>query len=232
MSSTKTTAIILAAGQGKRMNSNVPKQYLILEEKPILYYTILQFEMSDAIDEIVLVVGQDETDYCKKNIIEEYNFSKVVKIVQGGKERYHSVYNALNMINDSNYVLIHDGARPFVNQRMIQNIVESVKENKACIIGVPVKDTIKIVDKEGFVGTTPARETMWSIQTPQAFDYKLIKQAYDKIMPQKDISVTDDAMVLELTMKYPIKIVEGDYKNIKITTPEDIEIAQQFLMNM
>lgn len=222
------TAIILAAGQGKRMQSSIPKQYLHIMGKPILFYTIEQFERS-FIDDIILVVGKDETEYCKKEIVEKYQFKKVSAIVEGGRERYHSVYKGLMAAETSDYVFIHDGARPFVDQQILQRIRESVQKSNACVAGMPVKDTIKIVDENGQVTTTPNRKYVWAVQTPQAFSYDLIKKAYEMIIEKEDKTITDDAMVVEKTMGYPVVLVEGSYRNIKITTPEDILIAECYL---
>lgn len=224
----KTTAIILAAGQGKRMQSDKPKQYLEICGHPILYYTIKAFEAS-LIDEIILVTGKGEIEYCQKEIVEKYQFKKVKKIIEGGKERYHSVYQGLKAVEETDYVYIHDGARLFVTPEMIEKVLEEVKEHKACVIGMPVKDTIKIADIEQNVCNTPDRKYVWAVQTPQVFQYQLIKNAYDLFMKEEDTSITDDAMVLEKMLGCKIKLVEGSYQNIKITTPEDLKIAEVFL---
>lgn len=227
----KKTAIILAAGQGKRMNSSLQKQYMLLKEKPVLYYSLKAFQMSE-IDEIILVVGAGEIEYCKSEIVDRYNFSKVVKIIEGGRERYHSVYNGISAISDTNYVYIHDGARPFVTEDIIKDVTDNVMEYKACVVGMPVKDTIKIATPDGFVADTPNRNLIWQIQTPQVFEYKLIKKAYEKLMDTPCENITDDAMVVETMMSHSIKLVKGDYCNIKITTPEDIALAELFLKQM
>lgn len=237
----KTAAIILAAGSGKRMESNVPKQYLMMGEKPILYYCLKAFEKS-SIDEIILVVGEDEEEYCRKEIVEKYQIHKVNKIVAGGQERYHSVYNGLKACSfQTSYVLIHDGARPFITIEIIEEIIMNLRWHKACVVGVPVKDTIKIVNANGEIEKTPDRNKLWSVQTPQAFSFELIKKAYDTIMKEleedkveskdKTINITDDAMILEYTFKTPVRMIKGDYKNIKITTPEDILVGEAFLRN-
>ncbi|MFI3214733.1 MAG: 2-C-methyl-D-erythritol 4-phosphate cytidylyltransferase [Eubacteriales bacterium] len=233
----KTVAIVLAAGQGKRMNSDVAKQYLNLQGKPILFYALDVFEKS-FIDEVVLVVGADEVSYCKKEIVEKYNFQKVTKIVAGGKERYHSVVAGLGEILETDYIFIHDGARPFINQEILLRGLEQVKENQACVIGMPTKDTIKIADEDGWIDGTPNRSLIWMIQTPQIFSYSLIKEAYGKLMEEENnlqnqgIQITDDAMVVELLTNHKVKLVEGSYSNIKITTPEDLKIAEVFLQNL
>ena len=168
----RNVAIVLAAGQGKRMNSKVQKQYLLIKEKPVLYYTLRAFENSFLISEIILVTGKDEISYCQQEIVEKYGFSKVRKIVPGGKERYHSVYEGIKAIDQADYVLIHDGARPFVDEEIIERVCASVEEHKACVVGMPVKDTIKISDQEGFAAQTPDRRLVWQVQTPQTFEYE------------------------------------------------------------
>jgi 2-C-methyl-D-erythritol 4-phosphate cytidylyltransferase len=233
MEQNKTAAIIVAAGSGKRMSSDTPKQYLLLEGKPILYYSLKTFEDSN-IDDIILVVGKNDVDYCRKEIVDKYNFKKIKHIVEGGKERYHSVYNGLAAIQGAEYVLIHDGARPFISLKIIESTIQEVIIQKACVVGVPSKDTIKLVNKQGIVYETPDRDTVWSIQTPQAFSYDLIMQAYNKIMslPITSIpNITDDAMVVEYITNHPVKLVMGSYSNIKITTPEDLVIGKAFLGN-
>lgn len=230
-----TTAIVLAAGQGKRMNTKVHKQYLMLEGKPILYYPLHAMEES-FINDIVLVVGQGEEEYCRAEIIEKYGFTKVRAIVEGGKERYHSVANGLQVIDwKCDYVFIHDGARPFVNQLILERAYDSVVINKACIVGMPVKDTVKIADDTGCVESTPPRAKVWQVQTPQVFEKGLIRSAYQQLIEkeqnllQQGVAITDDAMVVEYFTQIPVKFVEGSYQNIKITTPEDLMIAKVLL---
>lgn len=228
MNNKKITAIILAAGQGKRMKMPVAKQFLLLKDKPVLYYSIKAFEESN-VHEIVLVCGQGQVDYCKENIVKPNSFKKVTQIIEGGAERYDSVYKALLAIGHTDYVLIHDGARPFISVGSINNVINIVKENKAALVAAPVKDTIKLVDTKGWVKDTLDRNLLWSAQTPQGFDYSLIRKAYELLYKEEaqDIKkVTDDAMVYEMFINQPVKIVRGDYYNIKLTTPEDIIIAQ------
>ena len=226
----KTAAIVLAAGKGSRMQADRPKQYLLLREKPVLYYSLKAFEES-SMDEVVLVVGEGEVEYCQKEIVDAYKFEKVTAIIEGGKERYHSVYNGLKEMckNGVDYVFIHDGARPFVTVELIHKLLEEVKMHQACVAGMPVKDTIKIVDNDQFVTATPERRLVWLVQTPQVFDYKLVYEAYEKIMESEQAGITDDAMVVEQMTGHPVKLIEADYRNIKITTPEDIVIGESFL---
>jgi 2-C-methyl-D-erythritol 4-phosphate cytidylyltransferase len=256
----EVAAIVLAAGAGKRMQSDTPKQYLLLDGKPVLYYTLKAFENSK-VDTIILVVGSNEIEFVQTNIIERYGIKKVNIIVEGGKERYHSVYQGLKAAGGSEYVLIHDGARPFISNEIIEKVIEKVAESKACVVGVPVKDTIKIVDEKNFILNTPDRNCLWSIQTPQAFSTELITKAYRMIIDgvfmeeggrdsigsknssetditksvkadeMKKINITDDAMVLEHTLNYPIQMISGSYRNIKITTPEDLIVGEALLNN-
>lgn len=235
MEETRTTAIVLAAGQGKRMQSSVHKQYLLIKGKPVLYYSLKAFEES-IIDDIVLVVGEGEEDFCRKEILDKYGFRKIRAVVCGGKERYHSVAYGIRTINwKCEYIFIHDGARPFIDHEIIKRVFAAVKQFKACVVGMPVKDTIKIADEKDFVANTPDRSLIWQIQTPQVFKRQLIAAAYEKLLAEeKDllaegVKVTDDAMVVEYFMSVPVKLVQGSYQNIKITTPEDLKIAEIFV---
>lgn len=230
----KTTAIVLAGGSGKRMNSTVKKQFLQIHDKPLLYYALKAFEDS-FIDSIILVASEEDQEYCQKEIIEKYHFHKIKKIVAGGKERYHSVANGVMAAEPCDYLFIHDGARPFITQDMLQRLLDEVQKSNACVAGMPVKDTIKIADADGYIETTPKRDLVWMIQTPQVFSYEMISKAYALLLKEEDsliakgISITDDAMVVETLLGEKVKLVEGSYKNIKITTPEDISVAEGFL---
>lgn len=230
METQKYAAIVLAAGSGKRMNSKVHKQYLIIQDRPVLYYSLKAFEDS-AVDEIVLVVGKGEEKFCRKEIVDKYGISKVKAIVEGGKERYHSVFEGLKQTSDADYVLIHDGARPFVNQDIIRRCMQEVQKYQACVVGMPVKDTIKIADEGGYAKQTPDRKNVWMIQTPQTFSYALIYEAYEEMLKTEDTAITDDAMVLERIKGKKSKLIEGSYRNIKITTPEDLLIANVYLQH-
>lgn len=232
MQKKKCTAIVLAAGQGKRMGTKVQKQYLEIDGKPVLYYSLHAFEQSKIIDEIILVVGENQSEYCKDEIVSKYGISKVNKIVEGGAERYHSVWNGLQEVDDGGYVFIHDGARPFVDEEILKHAYKDVQNCKACVIGMPVKDTIKLADSDGFVNETPERSLLWMIQTPQVFENGLVKKAYALLMEQENIQVTDDAMVVEQMLGHKVKLTEGSYENIKITTPEDLDIAEIFVKKL
>lgn len=225
------TAIVLAAGSGKRMGTKTQKQYLDLEGKPVLYYSLKTFEEAERIDDIILVVGESEISYCREEIVQRYGFTKIQKIVAGGSERYESVWNALQVCDGTDYVFIHDGARPFVTEDMIERAYQAVVSDRACVIGMPVKDTIKIADEDGYIAETPNRDYVWMIQTPQVFEKELVYTAYAKLMENPQLKVTDDAQVVESMMYEDVRLVHGSYENIKITTPEDLEIAKLFLKN-
>lgn len=224
----KTVAIILAAGQGKRMNTNTPKQYLPLDGRPVLFYSLEVFQNSD-VDEIILVTEKDQIEYCRKEIVEHYGFDKVKNIVAGGAERYESVYNGLHAISSANVVLIHDGARPFVTDDIIKRSIETALKTGACVVGTKVKDTIKEVNENHVAINTPTRDHLWQVQTPQSFQYGLIYHAYERMKQENAKDITDDAMVMERYGTNPVTIIEGDYRNIKVTTPEDMIVAQAFL---
>ena len=223
----KVTAIVLAGGQGHRMQTAIPKQYLLLEGKPILYYSLMAFEKS-RVDEIVLVTGEGEEEHCREEIVNRYGISKAAVIIKGGQERYHSVYAGLKACRDCETVLIHDGARPFLTEEMIERSIEGARKYQACILGMPVKDTIKISDGNGYVEATPERDRVWMVQTPQSFSYSLVYSAYQRLMEEGG-QVTDDAMAVERFSGVHVRLLEGSYKNIKITTPEDLLAAEQLI---
>ena len=225
----RCTAIVLAAGQGKRMHSKIQKQFLEIGGKPVLYYSLHCFQESPLIRDIILVTGEEMISYCEQEIVKKYGFSKVRKVTAGGKERYDSVYAGLLCWQDTDYVYIHDGARPFITEEMVQRGYEAVKRNNACVMGMPSKDTVKLADSSGYVKETPDRKIVWNIQTPQIFSYDLIRGAYESIRKKDMTGVTDDAMVVEQETGTKILLVEGSYQNIKITTPEDLAIAEAFL---
>ncbi len=229
----KNAAIVLAGGSGSRMKSRIKKQYQMIGEHPVLWYSLHVFEQCPRIEEIVLVCGAGETDLCREQYVRQYDFQKIRHIVEGGTERCHSVYNGLKAAEDCAFVLIHDSARPFIDQAMLNRILDTLEEYPACVAGMPVKDTIKIRDEDDCVEQTLPREKLWMIQTPQAFSYPLIRQAYDKLERQEIQAdgITDDAMVLEKSADVRVKLVEGSYSNIKITTPEDLIMAESLLFS-
>lgn len=232
----KFAAIVLSAGTGSRMKSDIPKQYMDLNGRPVIYYSLKAFEDSN-VESIVLVTGRDDIEYCRKEIVEKYGFTKVKAIVAGGAERYDSVFEGLKAINDCDYVMIHDGARPMLDSNIIERAWSGAVEYKACVVGMPVKDTIRIVGTDGTAISTPDRKSLWQIQTPQAFDYRLIYEAYSKVLAdvkagKQKANITDDAMIVECASNVKVHMTEGDYRNIKITTPEDIQVAEIFLKKM
>ena len=228
MEKTYCTAVVLAAGSGKRMGTKVHKQYLLMGGKPVLYYSLNTFQESPLIDEIILVCGSGEEEYCRREIVEKYGFEKVSAIIPGGAQRYDSVWNGLQKTKDG-YVYIHDGARPFVDGEMLARAYRCVSECHACVAGMPSKDTVKIADEDNTVQQTPDRSRVWLVQTPQVFDTDLIRRAYARLMEQDEIAVTDDAMVAEQMLGCRVKLFSGSYENIKITTPEDLAVAEVFL---
>lgn len=219
--------VIVAAGTGSRMNMGINKQFIKLEGKEIIAYTIEKFYNNSNIEDIVVVVKEDESEFFKKEILDKYNF-KNVKIAYGGKERQDSVYNGLKLLDEKcDAVLIHDGARPFVSDKIIDKSIEEAKEHKAIVVGVPVKDTIKVIDNDKNIVDTPNRSVLWAVQTPQTFDYNILIDAYKDAFKNKFYG-TDDAMLVE-RIGYKVKMLEGSYNNIKITTQEDLNIGSQIL---
>lgn len=223
----RNCAIILAAGQGRRMGESINKQYLKIKQHPILYYTLKAFSQNNCIDEIIVVVAEGEVDYCRKEIVEKYKFLKIKDIVIGGKERQDSVLKGLKAASNCEVVLIHDGARPFITQSIISDAIIYANLYGATACGVEPKDTIKVKDSLGFSVETPKRETLFCVQTPQAFKYELILDCHKRIH-EEGIKVTDDTMVAE---RYGnrVYLYKGSYNNIKVTTPEDLEIGRQIL---
>ena len=217
----RCVAIVLSAGQGKRMGTSIQKQYIELCGKPIICYCLEAFEKSEIIDDVIMVAGAGQEDYVTEEIVNKYHFGKVRAVIPGGKERYDSVWNGLKAIRD--------GARPFVDEQIIKRGYACVKANRACVAGVPSKDTVKIVDENQFAVNTPVRKYVWIVQTPQVFETELITQAYKSLMEHDRENVTDDAMVVEQEMQIPVKLYEGSYCNIKITTPEDLDTAKGFI---
>lgn len=227
----KNCVIIVAAGSGKRMRSAIAKQYIELKGRTILSYTIETFNNSENIDDIILVTSKDAVDYVRREIIEKYGFDKVRTIVEGGAERQDSVYKGLKAVDsDTDVVLIHDGVRPFVADKYIAELESIAMEFGGCVLGAPVKDTIKVCNSEGYITDTPKRETLWLAQTPQCFKYDIIMKAYEKA-EKEGYRGTDDSMLAE-RLGIRIKMVKGDYDNIKITTPEDLYMGEVILENI
>ncbi len=233
MTVSKTFALIPAAGMGKRMGASINKQYLQLEGLPIVARTISVFEASPDIDAIYLVIPEAEIPYCREHVVEACGFRKVVRIVPGGKERQNSVMNGLRAmqphLSDNDVVVIHDGVRPLITPELLQKSIEVARTCDGALVAVPAKDTIKTV-RDGIVVNTPDRETLWQAQTPQSFRFGVIFKAHLAADDEKFIG-TDDASLVE-RCGGAVRIVPGDYRNIKITTPEDLVLAGSFLADV
>jgi len=228
--STKVFALIPAAGMGKRMGASINKQYLHLGGRPIVARTVSVFERADCVDAIYLITPDEEIPYCREHVVEAGGFRKIAAIVPGGKERQHSVMNGLRALSavagEDDVVLIHDGVRPFVTTEMLREAIATARSHDGALVAVPAKDTIKMV-RNGIVVATPDRDTLWQAQTPQAFRFGVIFRAH-QAAERDNVLGTDDASLVERTGG-SIHIVRGDYRNIKITTPEDIVLAEAFL---
>jgi 2-C-methyl-D-erythritol 4-phosphate cytidylyltransferase len=227
----KIYALIPAAGMGKRMGAGQNKQYLLLDGKPILAHTLKVFQDAPFIAGIYLITPEPEIAFCQSDVVERYGFSKVRAIVAGGAERQHSVLNGLTAmqqegVGPEDLVLIHDGVRPFVSSDLLQRAASAAGEFGGAVVAVPVKDTVKVA-RDGIITATPPREELWLAQTPQAFRYGLIRSAHDAAQSEGFLG-TDDASLVE-RQGWPLRVVMGDYQNIKITTPEDMLLAQAFL---
>lgn len=221
------SVVIVSAGRGSRMKSDINKQFLKIGGKEVIAHTVERFYNNKNIGEIIIVVREDEKEFFQENIINKYGY-KNIKIAFGGKERQDSVYNGLKEVDKNcGIVLIHDGARPFVTNEIIEKSIKCAQKYNCAIVGIPVKDTIKIVNENNDVCNTPNRNTLWSIQTPQVFEYSLIMKAHEKAKDDKYYG-TDDSMLIEY-LGYNVKVVEGSYDNIKITTPEDLKVAEEIL---
>jgi len=223
----KVAAIVPSAGAGTRLKSKIQKPYINLGNKPILARTLLALSKNKNIREILVSVGKDKLGKARREIVERYNIKKA-RLVAGGKFRSDSVYNALKLVSrDMDYVLIHDGIRPFVTDGLIRKLLKEVSRFSAVVAAVPVKPTLKFVGNDGLIANTPSRENFWEAQTPQVFEKHLIEKAY-KIAVKKNIKATDDSALVERIGVKP-KIVMGSYSNIKITTKEDLELAKNLL---
>lgn len=224
------TAVVLGAGRGRRMKSDVPKQFMALCNRPVLAWTLEAFQNFMEVQDIVLVTAEEEIGSCRREIVEKYGLSKVRQIVPGGAERCLSVRCGLRAADTrTDYVFIHDGVRPLVDEAILTRVLGEVRKYGAAAVGVPSKDTIKVSDGEGFVKTTPDRRSLWAMQTPQVFRYSLIREAYEKLTDEDVKRATDDAMVAEWKTQTRVKLVMGSYENIKITTPEDMALAELLL---
>lgn len=219
-----TGVVIVAAGSGKRMGGQRNKLWLPLAGEPILAHTVRLFVSHQEIGQIVLVVSETDRDEVLA-WLEKENIQ--LTVVLGGAERQDSVRNGLEALRDCTHVLVHDAARPFVTPEQISQIISQVRRDQATILAVPVKDTIKVVGETGVVESTPARESLWAVQTPQAFRMSLLKEAHLAAWSAGRIG-TDDAMLVEW-LGHPVTVMQGSYENIKITTPDDLLLGEEIL---
>lgn len=239
----RCTAVVLAAGSGSRMHSDVPKQFMMLDGKPLIWYALQAVEQSAIIDDCILVTGAADISYMWREIVGKYGFTKVDTITAGGSERYESVARAMEVLesgdmrvaNRDGYVFIHDGARPFLTEKLLEDTYAAAVAYRACVAAMPAKDTVKLADAEGYAVQTPNRSSVWMVQTPQVFEVQLICEAYRRLtgqlpmLRQQGIQITDDAMVVETMLSRHVKLVEASYENIKVTTQEDMKIAEVLL---
>jgi 2-C-methyl-D-erythritol 4-phosphate cytidylyltransferase/2-C-methyl-D-erythritol 2,4-cyclodiphosphate synthase len=226
----KTVAIIPAGGVGKRLGSSIAKQYLLLDGVPVLVRTLKIFQQAKVIDEIVLVVPEDDLISARKQLLDKYDLTKVTAIVAGGNERQDSVRKGLSAIVDKcNVVIIHDGVRPLLTEEMLNQVVAAAKSDGASSIGVKVKDTVKQTTDDNLVAATLPRNNLWLTQTPQAFAFDVLQRAYDAAASDKFYGTDDASLVERIGVK--VKMIAGSYENIKITTPDDLIIAEAFIKN-
>ncbi len=223
----KTIALITAGGKGQRMQSPTAKQFLLLGGKPILAQTIAVFEACPIVDEIFIIVPQDEMAKVQTDIVEKYQYKKVLKVVRGGRMRQQSVWNGLQAIkSDCSWVVVHDGVRPLIRPELIEAGLREARQTGAAIVAVPARDTVKRLAPGGKLQTLP-REEIWLAQTPQIFDFSLLYRAHQKAS-QENFTGTDDASLVE-RLGQAVSLIPGDYGNIKITTPEDLTLAESLI---
>ena len=221
----KVCALIPAAGKGSRMAHSVKKPYLKLAQKPILAHTIQRFEQNSAVDAIFVIVDQADFSECRAAVLRPYPFTKVQELVEGGETRQMSVYNGIRALSaDVDFVIVHDGVRPFVTDEVIFACLTAAEECGAAVAAVPVKDTIKVANKDSFIVETPVRDRLWAVQTPQVFRKSLLEEAH-QVAQARQLTATDDASLVE-QLGFPVKLVEGSYANLKITTPIDLQVAE------
>jgi 2-C-methyl-D-erythritol 4-phosphate cytidylyltransferase len=210
------------------MNESVSKQYLPLRGKPLLVYSLLVFQSCPLIGEILVTVRATEKDRCQHDVIELYGFTKVSRLVEGGPRRQDSVYEALQYVpEETDLVAIHDGVRPFVTIGLLTRSLQAAEKDGAVVVGIPVTDTVKQLKARGMINRTLERQHLWASQTPQAFRFDLIKRAYEEAK-RTNFEATDDASLLE-QMGVPVRMIEGSTDNIKVTTPEDLILAEALL---
>ena len=221
----KVCALIPAAGKGSRMAHSVKKPYLKLAQKPILAHTIQRFEQNSAVDAIFVVVDQADFSECRTAVLRPYPFTKVQELVQGGETRQMSVYNGVRALSaDVDFVIVHDGVRPFITDEVIFECLTAADECGAAVAAVPVKDTIKVANEDSFIVETPVRDRLWAVQTPQVFRKSLLEEAH-QVAQARQLTATDDASLVE-QLGFPVKLVKGSYANLKITTPIDLQVAE------
>jgi 2-C-methyl-D-erythritol 4-phosphate cytidylyltransferase len=227
----KTVAIIPAAGSSKRMQKKISKQYLLLDGIPVLARTLEIFQRSPKIDEIFLIVPEADIDYAHKDIVDRYDISKVSNILAGGNERQDSVRNGIDALrSDHDIVVIHDGVRPFISEELVHSAILGASRSRAVTVGVPVKDTVKSVDGHGTVAETLNRNHLWLTQTPQAFERDVIKKAYEAAYRDNYCGTDDAALVERIGVK--VTMIRGSYDNIKITTNDDIMLAEVLIRRL
>ena len=225
----KTSAIITAAGHGRRMGESRKKQFLMLGEVPIIVHTLKTFQDSASINEIILVVPDDKIDYCKQEIVNSYKFTKVKKIVTGGEKRQESVFNGLKSVSrEMDLVAVHDGVRPFLSKSILENSIKKAKEKGSVVVAIPVKDTLMKISDQGMVVGGQNRDSIWRIQTPQIFKKEILISAFEKAL--KDNFCGTDESTLVARLRIPVYVVNGSELNIKITTPEDIDLGESIMM--
>ena len=227
---TKVHAIIVAAGKGNRMSGSVRKQYIALDGIPILRRTLNIFDSCAQVNQIIVVVPDKDLDFCRKEILAPAKLQKDVTLIAGGSQRQNSVYNALKIIEpDEGIVIVHDGVRPFVRQAHLAAVIKGAAELGACILGIPAFDTVKKVNPKNEIIQTHPRDMLWLAQTPQVFELNLIKKAHEKAQ-QEGFMGTDDASLVE-RLGAVVKIIPGSRNNIKITNPEDLNLAHAIIKN-
>ncbi|MBE5884484.1 MAG: 2-C-methyl-D-erythritol 4-phosphate cytidylyltransferase [Lachnospiraceae bacterium] len=239
------TVVLLAGGSGKRMGADKPKQFLEVAGRPLIWYTLNTLEHSEIVDDCVLVVAAKDIPYMQEHILNSGNFTKVKAVAEGGRERFESVWNGLRLLKDISLrdgidpgvIFIHDGARPFLTEDMLERCLQGALESEACVAAVPSKDTVTIADEEGYEAETPNRKYVWNVQTPQTFLANVVFSAFEKMAEDlkapnamEQLSwITDDASVVEHYNGNKIRLIMGDYRNIKVTTQEDLLVMESFL---
>jgi 2-C-methyl-D-erythritol 4-phosphate cytidylyltransferase len=226
----KVAAIIPAAGMGLRMQSQISKPYLLLAGKPILAHTLEVFEGVKEIQEVTVVAHPDDLEFCREEVIAAHGFKKVLRLVPGGKERQDSVYHALKALQQEEeleIILVHDGVRPFITPEQIRRVIKAARSNGGAILGLPAHDTLKRVNSQGKVIHTLDRKDIWQIQTPQGFQADLLRRAFVEAY-SRNFYGTDEASLLE-EMGHQVAVIPGDPWNLKITTPEDLQLAEALL---